>query len=202
MSDALFVAVEGIDASGKTTLTAALATALRADGILVATCKEPSQGPVGTFFRQVSAAAQMPPMTLALLSSADRYDQQRLLERLRRGHRIILADRYYLSGLAYHAADGIAPDFYQLLNQQVAKPDAYLYLDIAPTVAAARRVRGPDSQWEQRNFAIRLPAAYEDCLALVTRTEAAQVIRLDASQPPRLVLAAARRALTGLRLAS
>lgn len=202
MSDALFVAVEGIDASGKTTLTAALASALRADGILVATCKEPSQGPVGTFFRQMSAVADMSPMTLAFLSSADRYDLQRLLEHLRRSQRIILADRYYLSGLAYHAADGIAPDFYQLLNQQVVKPDAYLYLDIAPAVAATRRARGPDSLWEQRNFAIRLPAAYEDCLALVTRTEAAHVIRLDADQPPELVLAAARRALTGLRLAS
>jgi dTMP kinase len=199
MPDALFVAVEGIDASGKTTLIAALASALRTDGILVATCREPSHGLVGAFFREVNTKTKMSPMALALLSSADRHDQQQPLARLRRGNRVILADRYYLSGLAYHSVDGIAPGFYQLLNKQVAKPDAYLYLDVAPGVAATRRARGPDSHWEQRNFAVHLPAAYEDSLALVTRTEAANVIRLDAGQPPQSVLAAARRALTGLR---
>lgn len=199
MSETIFVAVEGIDASGKTTLTAALASALRAEGTPVETYQEPSQGRVGAFFRQVSTTAEVAATAMALLSSADRHDQQRRLDQLRRNSAVVIADRYYLSGLAYHAVDGIDPRYYQLLNQQVTKPDAYFYLDVAPALAAARRTRAPDGYWERRDFAAHLPAAYEAGVALVTTTEAARVIRIDASQPPTAVLAAARLALATLR---
>lgn len=195
MGASVFVAVEGIDASGKTTLTAALATALRHRGVAVAEHKEPSRGPVGMVFRQLSASGGCPAMTMALLSSADRHQQQEHLAAVRRRCQILLADRYYLSGLAYHAADGIAPTFYQQLNQQVTKPDVYLYLDITPTLAARRTCGRPDGYWEQPEFAARLPDAYDTSLTLVTNTEDARVIRIDASQPTQAVLATALAAL-------
>ncbi|XVS60888.1 dTMP kinase [Actinosynnema sp. CA-299493] len=198
MCDSLFVALEGIDASGKTTLAAALAGELRAEGMAVELHKEPGMDRIGGFFRAVSRAADTTATALALLSSADRHDQQSRLQHLRRSGTVVLADRYYLSGLAYHTADGIDPAFYQLLNHQVVKPDAYLYLDLDPRLAAGRRTRGPDGYWEQPGFTNRLTDAYETCLALVAATESATVVRVDASQLPDAVLADARRALTGL----
>jgi thymidylate kinase len=44
MPDALFVAVEGVDRAGKTTLVAALANTWRARGLAAATRAEPSRG--------------------------------------------------------------------------------------------------------------------------------------------------------------
>jgi dTMP kinase len=199
MSEPVFVAIEGIDASGKTTLTAALASALRHKGLVVAKHKEPSRGPVGEFFRRMSKTGGWPAMTMALLSSADRYQQQDCLNTARQGCQIVLADRYYLSGLTYHAVDGIDPVRYQQLNRDVTKPDAYLYLDITPALAATRKYGAPDDCWEERDFALRLPAAYDECLALVTDTEAARVIRIDASKPPHAVLDTALAAIRGLR---
>ncbi|MGQ0776607.1 MAG: dTMP kinase [Pseudonocardiales bacterium] len=195
MGESAFIAVEGIDASGKTTLTAALAITLRHKGLTIAEYKEPSRGPVGMVFRHLSATGGCSAMTMALLSSADRHQQQEHLAAALRRCQVLLADRYYLSGLAYHAADGVAPTFYQQLNQQVTKPEVYLYLDITPTLAAKRTSGRPDGYWEQPEFAARLPDAYDTSLTLVTNTEDARVIRIDASQPAQAVLDAALAAL-------
>lgn len=199
MGESAFVAVEGIDASGKTTLTAALATALRRKGLTVTEHKEPSREPVGMLFRHLSATGGCPAMTMALLSSADRHQQQEYLAAVRRRCQVLLADRYYLSGLAYHAADGVAPTFYQQLNQQITKPDVYLYLDITPMLAARRTSGRPDGYWEQPEFTARLPDAYATSLTLVITTEAARVIRIDASQPAHTVLDTALAALSAVR---
>ncbi|MGH8905663.1 MAG: dTMP kinase [Egibacteraceae bacterium] len=190
-TEALFLAIEGIDDSGKTTLTAAMNDSLRGRGIKVAVHKEPSHGPIGVVFRHLSAAGGMPPMVMALLSAADRHEQQRALAQHRRDCDVILADRYYLSGLAYHAADGIDPAEYQTLNRGVLKPTAYLYLDIDPALAADRGSGVPDDYWEQHGIAARLPDAYQSCLDLLAETEAARVIRIEASQPPQRVLESA-----------
>jgi dTMP kinase len=199
MGESVFVAIEGIDASGKTTLTTALISALRRKDLVVAEHREPSRGPVGVFFRRMSAAGGWPAMTMALLSSADRYQQQDYLDTARQRCQVVLADRYYLSRLAYHAADGIDPAYDQQLNRDVTKPDAYLYLDITPVLAATQTCGGTDGYWEQRDFAARLPAAYDACLALVTDTEGAHVIRIDASKPPHAVLDTALAAICALR---
>jgi dTMP kinase len=200
MRRAFFVAVEGIDGSGKTTLTAALAAELRRQGLLVSEYREPSPGPVGRLFRRMSATGEWSAMTMALLSSADRHAQQQHLAAALQHSQVLVADRYYLSGLAYHAADGVDPAFYQLLNQSVAKPDAYLYLGISPVLAARRIHGGPDDYWERREFATGLPGAYEAGLALVTAgVEDARVVRIDAAQPAAAVLDAALAAVHSLR---
>ncbi|MGH8897380.1 MAG: dTMP kinase [Egibacteraceae bacterium] len=197
-TEPVFLAIEGIDDSGKTTLTAALADALRGRGLGVAMHTEPSHGPIGVVFRRLSTAGGMPPMAMALLSAADRHERQGALAQCRRDYDVILADRYYLSGLAYHAADGIDSVGYQGLNRGVLKPTAYLYLDIDPALAVARGSGVPDGYWEQREIAARLPDVYESCLALIAETEAAQVIRIDASQTRERVLESALAAALAL----
>jgi dTMP kinase len=189
--------VEGIDCSGKTTLVAALAAALDGRGANVATHREPGDGPIGRLFRELSCAGgDHDPAALALLSAADRRDQQPALARL--GADLVISDRYYLSGLAYHAADGFDPLAYQRLNHGVRRPDLYLFLDISPAAAAARRQAGPPDRWERGEITARLPACYEQALRLVQETEGAAVTRLDATRPPRAVVARALQALAPL----
>jgi dTMP kinase len=146
---AAFVAIEGIDAAGKTTLAAALAAALRRRGLRVATHAEPSHGPIGALFRRLSAAGGLSPLSFAMLSSADRNEAQAALTRQLFGgeHDVIVADRYYLSGLAYHCADGVDPTWYQAVNLGVAKPSLYLFLEVDPATAAARRPAPRAGYW-------------------------------------------------------
>jgi dTMP kinase len=190
--------VEGVDDSGKTTLTAGIAARLRAQGLRVHTHKEPSHGPIGMLLRQLSTTDYVSATAMALLSAADRHAQQGSLEVLLGGCDLLLADRYYLSGLAYHAADGIDPAFYQQLAAGVRKPDLYLYLDVEPDGVARRADAPPDGCWEEPTFAARLPAAYTHCLELVAATEAAQVEVLDANQSAPVVLDAATAVITPL----
>jgi dTMP kinase len=114
--DALFVAVEGVDRAGKTTLVAALANTWRARGLAAATRAEPSRGPIGQLFRELGSDPALSAMAAALLSAADRRHQQPALAADLAGHDLVAADRYYLSGLAYHHAEGVDPDVYRALN--------------------------------------------------------------------------------------
>jgi len=203
IGDMKLVGVEGIDNSGKTTLVAALSEPARPsngdlwDGLRVERHQEPSDSPIGTLFRSLSTSEETTPMALALLSSAERHHQQRRLTQLEdAGVELVISDRYYLSGLAYHAVDGIMPEFYQRLNAHVRRPDLYLFLDVAPGIASARRSARPDGRWEADTIAPGVPAAYEYALDLVRRTEDATVIRLDAAQPAQDVRAQALHAIT------
>lgn len=194
MADGWLIAVEGIDRSGKTTLVAALAAQLAARGWLVAMRTEPSRGPVGVLFRDLSADPQLPAMAAVLLSAADRHEQQPSLAADLAACDLVLSDRYFLSGLAYHSVDGIDPGFYRSLNEGIRRPDLYLYLQVAPALAAARG-DPPHGRWEQPRFTAALPGAYRNAMRLLTEREAAQVAVVDAAQPPDKLVADALAAL-------
>jgi dTMP kinase len=135
-------------------------------------------------------------MMLALLSAADRFDQQAQIGE-REGD-LVISDRYYLSGLAYHAADGIDQAVYQRLNDGVRRPDLYLFLHLDPRAAAARLGGRTRDRWERGPVAAAVPHAYEAALRLVQATENALVAWLDAAAPAHDVLGQALTALAPL----
>lgn len=192
----LLVAIEGIDGSGKTTLAKTLAASLARHGIRVAGHREPSDGPAGRLLRSLSGYGDRHPMMLALLSAADRHDQQARLADQESA--LVISDRYYLSGLAYHAADGIDQVIYQRFNAGVRRPDLYLFLHLEPAVAAARLGGRTRDRWERGGIAARVPQSYQAALHLVEATEGAAVMRLDAARAPQDVLAQALTALAPL----
>jgi len=119
-----WVAFEGSDGSGKTTLAKAVHEAMVARGRSVTAIAQPSQGPIGQLLRtilrrdvkweraftgEVSALPHW--QTMSLLFAADRKDQyeREILPKLER-HRYVLSDRGPLSNLIYQtvkAVDGI-----------------------------------------------------------------------------------------------
>jgi dTMP kinase len=185
-----------IDGSGKTTLAAALTADLAGRGIRVTGHREPGDGPAGRLLRSLSQDGDHPPMLLALLSAADRHHQQARLTH--RECALVISDRYYLSGLAYHAADGIDQLLYQRLNAGIRRPELYLFLNLDPAVAAARLGDRARDRWERGGIAARVSESYQAALDLVNTTENAQVARLDAAAAPRDVLAQALAALAPL----
>jgi dTMP kinase len=194
----VLVAVEGIDHTGKTTLAAALTAALRAKGTPVAGHVEPGRGPVGAFFRAASTSGELPARAMAMLSTAARQAEQAALGQLLAEHDVVVSDRYYLSGLAYHAADGVLATEYQVWNKGIHRPDVYLVLHAKPEVRAARAPAKPDGYWESPAIAGRLPAAYASCVQMLRASEKARVIPIDADTSPAEVLAQALHALAPL----
>lgn len=145
-----FLVLEGIDGSGTTTQAALLAERLTSEGRSVHVTREPSQGPVGRFLRQILAGdvtdPQGPPAwdAMALLFSSDRLDHVRreVQPALLRGQ-VVICDRYDLSSLVYQSAtsplgEGALP-WLRSLNDQALRPDLTLVVDVPAEVAEERR---------------------------------------------------------------
>jgi dTMP kinase len=172
-----FVVLEGIDGSGTTTQVARLADRLRSMRVVVRSTREPSDGPIGNLVRQVLTGRVVVPggrspgwATMALLFAADRMDhvESEIVPFVISGG-VMVSDRYDASSLAYQSVtSGIdgkdAVEWIRSLNRHVRRPDLTIVLDLAPELAAERRVhRGDAAQlYEQSEMQRELAAFYKD----------------------------------------
>lgn len=139
----LFVVVEGIDGSGSTTQVRALTARLEALGHRVLATREPSDGPVGSYLRQIMAREvrhSADPSTMALLFAADRRDHldREILPALAEGQ-IVICDRYLLSSLAYQGCLLADLPWVRELNRAAVPADLTFLLDLPVEAATARR---------------------------------------------------------------
>jgi|GEM_PF-6724378 len=184
------VGFEGLDGSGKTDLIESLAAYMESKGRSVHKTKEPGNNPLGKAHRELSKIEEVNSYTLILTTTAERSLKTKdISEKLEAGD-VVLSDRYYVSGLAYHhAVDGVSFSEYAKLNEDIIKPDVYVYLDIEVNAAKTRikesRKSKPD-RWENRLEAVK--KSYEDAITYVEENEEARVIRIDASQDREKVL--------------
>lgn len=145
-----FIALEGIDGSGKSTQAQLLKEELERRGRKV-TVKNPFEGEIGAFVRTILAGEKkVSPIALQYLISANRADQQvGLVEELREGNDVII-DRYFWSAVAYAILDHPAADKedteqWLLVGQSILShyhrfilPDVSFFLDISSRVATQR----------------------------------------------------------------
>jgi dTMP kinase len=135
-----FIAIEGIDGSGTTLQTRALADWLGQRGHTVLETREPSHGAIGALIRERLSvrAAALDPAALALLFAADRLDHiTREVEPACRAGGVVLSDRYLLSSLAYQSLDCDA-EWVRQINARAPRPDLTLLLEVPADVAFAR----------------------------------------------------------------
>lgn len=141
-----FIAIEGIDGSGKTTQAQLLCKKLEERGVSAYCTKEPTDEPTGKMIRKVLAGELfMPPVALQYLFNADRVvHQEQFITHLEKGEYII-TDRFFWSSVAYAIADLHKVDDYYLtvfsllsFYNQFIVPDITFYLKISPEVAIDR----------------------------------------------------------------
>ena len=139
-----FIAVEGIDGSGKDTHIKYLSEKLQGMGHNVLKTAEPSRNQVGKFLKtyQRRNEKRIPAETEALLFAADRYDHvKNVIEpAIRRGH-IVFSNRYFYSTLAYQGSMGVDLDWIREINRFAPKPDLAVLLDILPEYSLQRLKR-------------------------------------------------------------
>jgi dTMP kinase len=188
-----FVVLEGIDGSGTTTQVARLAERLRSSRVPVRSTREPSDGPVGTLVRQVLTGRVVIPggrapgwATMALLFAADRMDHvESEIEPFVAEGGVVLSDRYDASSLAYQSVSSGAQakdavEWIRSLNRFVTRPDLTVVLDLAPDVAADRRMhRGEAAQLYEQNEVQRALAAFYKDLARHMPND--RIVVIDAS---------------------
>lgn len=200
-----FIAIEGIDGSGTTLQTRALADWLVERGHRVIETREPSRGAIGTLVRERLSvlAAPLDPAALALLFAADRLDHvAREVAPATGAGAVVLSDRYLLSSLAYQSLDCDAA-WVREINARAPQPDLTLVLEIPAEVAFARvQRRAAEGGAAPERF---------DALALQQRIAAnyrrfredpglGPVRVIDGDQPPVRVTAALCEALRELGL--
>lgn len=145
-----FIVVEGIECSGKSTLLAALAQRMRAEGRDVLLTREPGGTPLGEAVRAVvlDASIAVSPLTEALLMNAAR--AQHLAGAIRpalEAGRTVLCDRYVDSTLAYQGyGRGVDLGVLRALCDAATgalAPDVMLLVDVPVSVSRDRlRLRG------------------------------------------------------------
>ena len=145
----MFVAVEGPNGVGKSTIVACLARELRAAGLTLTTTREPTDSPLGRAVR--SMEGEMSSRALALACAADRHYHlhAEVLPTLARGE-WVLSDRYLASSLVLQRLDGLPVEEIFEINRGVRPSDVLVYLEAdAATLRARLLERGALSRLER-----------------------------------------------------
>lgn len=139
----IFVVIEGLDGSGKTTQAKILAKKLRESHNAVYTA-EPSRGKIGSFIRKrILYGANRTSVSIeALLFAADRIDhiQKEVQPALDEG-KLVVSDRYIYSSLSYQGSAGLKLEWIETINQLALKPDLAIFIDVTPEVVLQRLKR-------------------------------------------------------------
>jgi len=184
----VFISIEGIDGSGKTTLVNQLIDRLKGKTIPVLSIREPGGTRVSEKIRELLLNRDnfdILPRTEALLYAAARIQllEEKIKPALAQGY-LVIADRYLDSTIAYQGfGRGIDLEFLELLNNLCTGgmvPDLTFLLDIDPLKAAQRRsnINRDRLEMEGDDFLKRVRNGY---LQLAAHNRRIKVI--DASKP-------------------
>ena len=148
----MFITLEGIEGSGKTTQIGRLVEFLEDRGSECVTTRQPGGTLIGENIRSIlldPANSALEPMTELLLYMADR--SQHIFELIRpclKAGKTVVCDRYFDATVVYQGfARGLNIELIQQLHQILfddLKPDVTLLLDLAPQVGLQRA-------WQQLN---------------------------------------------------
>lgn len=153
-----YIAIEGIDGSGKTTICDILVKELK-NSILI---KEPSYNEIGKFIRNSleNKEEYMKDFLIStLLFFADRIYLKKEIRKLKEKYDYIISDRCFLSTYTYQNAliknKEEKKKFNKIFNfllQNIEIPDAIIILDVDVDVAVKRLKEKKKSIYEEKNF--------------------------------------------------
>jgi dTMP kinase len=195
----LFLTVEGVDGSGKTTQAARLAADLRTRGVTVVETREPGGSAGAEAIRALlltGADGRWSAQTELLLFTAARRDHvERVIRPALEAGAVVICDRYVDSTRAYQGLGdaGLAGAVDTLHALMIGlDPDATLVFDLPAEERAARTAAraAPEDRFERRG------AAFQDALAeafrALVRADPQRMHRIDAGGTPEEVAARVR----------
>jgi dTMP kinase len=141
----LFIALEGIDGSGKSTQTKLLTEQLSNRGHKVYSTFEPTNNQIGKMLRDIlKGNAKADHRIIAGLFVADRLDhllneEYGIVKKLEEGYTVI-TDRYLFSSYAYQGAHMNIDWVIQAnaMAAEILRPDVNIFIDVSPEVSMHR----------------------------------------------------------------
>jgi len=180
-----YIALEGGDGSGKSTVAVALATRIETDGGEVVMVREPGGTPLGEVVRGLLLDSdRLDDWAEVFLFAAQRAELARevIAPALSAG-KWVVSDRTYYSSIAYQGRGrGLGEDEVRAINEKGLDgvvPDHVFVLDVDPETALARQHAADRIGKEGVDFQEKVRAAY---LGLA-ESEPDKVIVLDGSLP-------------------
>jgi dTMP kinase len=163
----VFIVLEGIDGTGKSTLSKKLKAWLEEKGRQVVLTAEPTEDWLGVAVRRANNE-DLDPRTESLLFTADRCQHTLRIEEMLKQGKVVICDRYYGSTVAYQGAaleedmgDNAVSWLLNLNGPVVRHPDVTVLLITDPTVAMQRvGSRGELSKFEREEYLSKVQDIY------------------------------------------
>jgi len=132
MPAGLFIVIEGIDGTGKSTQARRLGEWFTAQGREVVLSREPTAGPWGKKVRESAATGRLSAEDeLHYFLNDRRQHVEELIQPSLAAGKVVILDRYYFSTMAYQGARGFDPVEIRRKNEAFAPvPDLMLLLDL------------------------------------------------------------------------
>jgi len=174
------IAVEGIDGTGKSTLSQAICSSLDAQGFSSVHSAEPTKGQYGRKWRELLASGEFKGSEEIDLLIRDREEHVARLIRpsLSAGMNVIL-DRYYYSMIAYQTARGYQEEFLHKLNDPFPAADLLIRINLDVSVSLQRLSstrRDKDVLFENQVFLEKVRKSFD-------RIKHPNILDLDGAMP-------------------
>ena len=140
MPAGLFIVIEGIDGTGKSTQVRRLGEWFESQGREVVLSREPTDGPWGRKARESGGSGRLSPEEeLQLFLNDRRQHVDELIQPALAAGKVVILDRYYFSTMAYQGIRGFDPAEIRRKNEEFAPtPDLLLILDLDVDTALGR----------------------------------------------------------------
>jgi len=140
MPAGLFIVIEGIDGTGKSTQVKRLGEWFESQGREVVLSREPTAGPWGKLARESGSTGRVSPEEELqyFLNDRRQHVEELIVPSLAAG-KVVILDRYYFSTMAYQGVRGFDPAEIRTKNEAFAPvPDILLILDLDVDSALGR----------------------------------------------------------------
>lgn len=166
-----FIAIEGIDGSGKTTQATRLVERLNKKGQKAIYTTEPTDGPIGQLIRKIlKGEVKVSKASFQYLFCADRGNhEEEMIKHLKKGIRVV-SDRYFWSSVAYGMTDRKEEDDFYLaalsilsFYNQFLAPNITFYLKVSVEEALRRlsQMSKEKEIYEKKDKLEKISAGYE-----------------------------------------
>jgi dTMP kinase len=162
----MLVVFEGIDGSGKTSLSRLFVDYLTAKGIASVWLREPTDSPLGDKIRRIAQENEdiSPQQELNYFIQDRRWDVENNILPALRAKKTVVLDRYFYSNACYQGARGLDKNAIIDLNLDFApRPDLTFIIDVDVDRALARIQNsrpGLARLFEKRDFLLKVSANY------------------------------------------
>ena len=159
----MLIAFEGLDQSGKETQAQQLRERMRAAGHKVRLISFPDYGTsIGEeIARALQGEREYSPDVMQLLFVANRHERREAILEMVEGGLILLCDRYRASSIAYGEAQGLDARWLEDIQRFLPSADITILIDIAPEIAATRKVHDRDRYERDLALLERVRASYQ-----------------------------------------